>query len=143
MNQISPGVFALEAEMPYEATRLNLTPYWPFVQFGKAETEEMAVRLLWFSQQFGSWVGVTWQRIVEMFIADVELDKRVREGKADKSQLPGFTCIFVSHPQEFANGIHKLVELGMARFEEADVEGSKCQVLFPTPALAVKAPVKS
>lgn len=48
---------------------------------GNADTEEAAARILLFSKQLDSWVGVSWLRLVQQMQEDLEQDQRYREAQ--------------------------------------------------------------
>lgn len=66
MNQIENGLFAVEDTMPCSPRDIHVGRYALPSTLQRAEREEAAARILTFSQQLDSWVGVSWLRLVEV-----------------------------------------------------------------------------
>lgn len=81
MNQVQDGLFSMEDEMPYLPDDLTIHPYVLLSTFGRGEPEEAAARILSFSQQLNQWVGVSWNRLIEMLQQDYKAAQRIEEAQ--------------------------------------------------------------
>ncbi|MBI3255569.1 MAG: hypothetical protein HYZ63_01210 [Candidatus Andersenbacteria bacterium] len=76
MRQISDGCFACEEEMSNRPGDLKISRWALPATLGRAEPEEAAARILHFSQQLNTWVGVSWPRLVQMMKEEYEAHER-------------------------------------------------------------------
>lgn len=81
MNQVQDGLFVIEDEMPCLPGDLTIHPYVLLSTFGRGEPEEAAARILSFSQQLNQWVGVSWNRLIEMMQQDYKAAQRIEEAQ--------------------------------------------------------------
>ena len=72
MQEVAPGLFAVEEEMPCEPSDIRVILYDPPCSLGSAEKEEAAARVLSCSQKAGQWVGVTWEHLLEVMHGEFE-----------------------------------------------------------------------
>jgi len=72
MNQIENGLFAVEDTMPCNPRDIRIGHYALPSTLQRAEREEAAARILTFSQQLDSWVGVSWSRLSQMMREELE-----------------------------------------------------------------------
>jgi hypothetical protein len=71
LQELQPGVFACDDQMPCTPGEIGAIWHWVFpATFNRMEREEAAARLVSFSQEAGRWVGVSWNRLVEMMQTD-------------------------------------------------------------------------
>jgi hypothetical protein len=73
---IERGVYAVSEAMPCEPQAIRVPHYFLPGTLERSEREEAAARVLSFSQQFGQWVGVSWRRIGEVVMRDLEAFQR-------------------------------------------------------------------
>ena len=78
MQEIPPGLYPYEGEMPCTPRSINIYHYLIPSTLGKAEKEEAAARINFFSQQLDHWVGVSWGRLAEMMQEDLDLRQQVQ-----------------------------------------------------------------
>ncbi|MEK7551907.1 MAG: hypothetical protein AAB534_00665 [Patescibacteria group bacterium] len=82
MQEVQPGLFAVEGEMPCNPEAIHTKPYSLVSTEGTPRHgEEIAVRILTFSQRLGRWVGVSWICLRDMAIEDHKTAFRIREAE--------------------------------------------------------------
>ncbi len=123
MDQEQEGLFVIEDQMPCSPEAITICQYVLPSTFNKAEQEEAAARIIFFSQQLGRWVGVSWRRIAEIMQNDYDAYRTMKN-------IP-FSGIFIFGPEHVIVGIRELVEEGMIRH----LKEGEDDVFFPTPAL--------
>jgi hypothetical protein len=72
MNQVQEGLFAVEEQMPCSPKDITLGYYDLPLTLGRVDQEEAVARILSFSQQLDQWVGVSWIRLHEMMVKDLQ-----------------------------------------------------------------------
>lgn len=82
MVELERGLFLVEEKMPCEPEAIRIGHYFLPATLGRVEREEAAARIIYFSHQYGRWVGVSWPRLKTMLIEDyerqIELEKACR-----------------------------------------------------------------
>lgn len=137
MKEITPGsgLFEVEEQMPCLPRQIRWQQYLLPSTLGRAETEEMAARLIEYSVNAGQWVGVSWDLILGKIKEDLKnFDKanvELRRGKSDsKELLPPFSCIFFHGSSAVQSGMVDLIQEGFVRFVEQPNPDKT--VFFPT-----------
>lgn len=73
MKQVKPGIFAVEEPFPCSPKDLVVRQYAMTGVLNRMEEEEMAARILSFSQWNDQWVGVTLELLTHMFQQESEV----------------------------------------------------------------------
>jgi len=76
------GLFKIEEEMPCLPSEIGIGHYFLPNTLGRAEKEEAAARILYWSKKVGEWVGVSWQKVSEEVIAEYEKNKEINEANS-------------------------------------------------------------
>ena len=72
MQEVQEGLFAVKEQMPCLPKAIYFRRYELPSTLDESEQEEAAARILFFSQELGQWVGVSWHRLTEMLQKDYE-----------------------------------------------------------------------
>jgi hypothetical protein len=72
VEKIEEGLFATEEAMPCKPRDIKIGRYSVGPILGHMEKEDVAARVITFSQQLDRWVGVSWPRIVQMLKEELE-----------------------------------------------------------------------
>ncbi len=124
MTELTNGLHEVREPMPCQPYQIYILRWALPNTLGHAEPEEVAARLLSFSQESGRWVGVSLLKIIDQLKAELD---------ADPADAP-FSVATVYGANAIMLGINELQEKGFLRIEGKERE----QVLFPTPSLIKK-----
>jgi hypothetical protein len=86
VKQIENGLFAVEETMPCNPQDIRVGRYDLPDTLQRAEREEAAARIITFSQQVDSWVGVSWSRLAQMMREEFEEQKRWNDVRRQNHQ---------------------------------------------------------
>jgi hypothetical protein len=81
VKQVENGLYAIEEMMPCRPEDIRVGRYALPDTLKRAEREEAAARILTFSKQLNQWVGVSWPRLGQVMLEDVQAYAAVAEAK--------------------------------------------------------------
>ena len=87
-QEVAPGLFAVEEEMPCEPSDIRVTHYElpGAATLGRAERDEAAARILSFSQKAGRWVGVSSSRLDEVMDEEYAVSQVIAHARKSAKQ---------------------------------------------------------
>lgn len=144
------GLFEMSDEMPCDSRDICIWRWALPSVLGHAESEEAAARIIYFSQQLGRWVGVSWKKLGLMIKEDLrketeeekagrcfyesEKSSIVETGDLPENEIP-LSGVYVYGPQFVVKGIHDLLEKGFLRMSTEGEGDDAYDVFYPTPKL--------
>lgn len=76
---MNEGIYLMKKELPCSPKDIRLLKYALPSTLGNAEAEEVAARILMFSRERGQWVGVSYNKLIQVMEDDLEKERLAQE----------------------------------------------------------------